>query len=397
MFSMREAVIVSTARTGLAKSFRGGFNNTNGAAMGAPALKAAMERAKVDPAEVDDAIWGCATPEGATGMNVARAIALKAGCPVSTSGTTIHRACSSGLQAIAFAAGRIITEGVDVMGAGGVESISMVMHHMNTHGMVDEPLMKDWPGLYLPMIETADIVAQRYQVSREYQDEYSLESQRRTAAAQEEGKFDDEIIPVSTLMAVNNKETGEISEQEVIVDRDDCNRPTTTLKGLAGLEPVRGDGNYITAGNASQLSDGASSQILMERKLAEQRGLNILGTFRGFAVGGCEPDEMGIGPIYAVPKLLKQAGLTVDDIDLWELNEAFASQVLYSKDTLGIDHAKLNVNGGSIAIGHPFGMSGSRMAGHLLIEGRRRGARYGVVTMCCGGGMGAAGLFEINS
>jgi acetyl-CoA C-acetyltransferase len=394
---MREAVIVSTARTGLSKSFRGGFNNTNGASMSAPTLKAAMERAKIDPAEVDDVIFGCANPEGATGMNVARNIALKAGCPASTSGTTINRFCSSGLQAIASAAGRIIAEGVDVMAAGGVESISMVAPFANKKHIVDAQLMEAWPGLYMPMIETADTVAQRYSVSRQYQDEYSLESQMRTAAAQEAGKFDDEIIPVSTVMIVTNKETGETSEVEVVVDRDDCNRPSTTLEGLSGLAPIRGEDHFITAGNASQLSDGASTQILMERKLAEQRGLDILGTFRGYAVGGCEPDEMGIGPIYAVPKLLKQAGLTVDDIDLWELNEAFASQVLYSKDTLGIDHAKLNVNGGSISIGHPFGMSGSRMAGHLLIEGRRRGARYGVVTMCIGGGMGAAGLFEINS
>jgi acetyl-CoA C-acetyltransferase len=394
---MREAVIVSTARTGLAKSFRGGFNNTNGATMGGHAMKAAMERAKIDPAEVDDAIFGCANPEGANGMNVARNIALKAGCPVSTSGTTINRFCSSGLQAIASAAGRIIVEGVDVMAAGGVESISMVGPFANKKHIVDAELIAQYPGLYMPMIETADTVANRYNVAREYQDEYSLQSQLRTAAGQEAGKFDDEIVPVTTTMILTNKETGETSEQEVVVDRDDCNRPNTTLEGLSSLQPIRGEGNFITAGNASQLSDGAACQILMERSVAEERGLDILGTFRGFAVGGCEPDEMGIGPVYAVPKLLKAAGLSVSDIDLWELNEAFASQVLYSKDTLGIPDDKLNVNGGSISIGHPFGMSGSRMAGHILIEGRRRGARYGVVTMCIGGGMGAAGLFEINS
>jgi acetyl-CoA C-acetyltransferase len=375
---MREVAIVSTARTGLAKSFRGGFNNTNGVRMSAPTLKAAIERAGIDPAEVDDVIWGCGNPEGATGMNVARTAAIAAGCPVTTSGTTINRFCSSGLQAIATAAGRIMTDGVDVMAAGGVESISMVQPNANRHGVVDAALFEQLPGLYMPMIETADIVAARYNVSREYQDEYALLSQQRTAAAQAAGKFDDEIVPVTTTMLVMDKESGETSEQEVTVDRDDCNRPNTTLEGLAALQPVRGEDQFITAGNASQLSDGASAQILMERSVAEQRGLDVLGVFRGFAVGGCAPDEMGIGPVYAVPKLLKQAGLTVDDIDLWELNEAFASQCLYSADTLGIDKEKLNVNGGSIAIGHPFGMTGSRLAGHLLIEGRRRGARYGL-------------------
>lgn len=394
---MREAVIVSTARSGLAKSFRGGFNNTNGPALGAPVLAAAIERANIDPIEIDDVVFGCGNPEGPTGMNVARNIALKAGCPASTSGFTINRFCSSGLQAIACAAGRIVAEGVDVMAAGGVESISLIMPSANTSHAVDEQLKNDWPGLYFSMIETADIVAERYGISRQYQDEYSLESQRRTAQAQQANKFAEEIIPITTTMLLTDKETDVTSKVEVTVDSDNCNRPNTTLEGLSELQPVRGDGHTITAGNASQFSDGASAQILMERQVAVDRGLDILGTFRGFAVAGCEPDEMGIGPIYAVPKLLKQAGLSVSDIDLWELNEAFASQVLYCKDTLGIPHEKMNVNGGSISIGHPFGMTGSRMAGHLLLEGRRRGARYGIVTMCIGGGMGAAGLFEINS
>lgn len=393
---MREAVIVSTARTALTKAARGAFNNTHGIKLAAHSIRHAMLRANIDPADVDDVILGNAASAGSTGMNVARNAALSAGCPVTTSGTTINRFCSSGLQSLAMGAGRIIAEGVDVMVTGGVESISLPPVS-DPKQSVEPELYAKYPGLWYPMIKTADIVAQRYNISRAAQDEYSLLSQQRTAAGQESGKFDDEIVPMDTIMKVTNRETGEVTEQAAVADKDDCNRPSTTLEGLSSLAPIMGEGAFITAGNASQLSDGSSAQVLMERAEAERRGLDILGTFRGFAVGGCEPDEMGIGPVVAVPKLLKAAGLTVDDIDLWELNEAFASQVIYSRDQLGIPLEKLNVNGGSISIGHPFGMSGSRMVGHLLIEGRRRKARYGVVTMCIGGGMGAAGLFEINS
>ena len=393
---MREAVIVSTARTGLAKSGRGGFNMTHGAAMGGHALKHAIERAKIDPAEVDDVIMGCGTPEGATGQKVGRLAAMWAGCPVTTSGTTVNRFCSSGLQSIALAAGRIVNDGVDVMAAGGVESISLVqMQGINLNHITEEKLMNELPALWMPMIETADIVAERYNISREAQDEYALQSQQRTAAAQQAGKFDDEIVPMNVKMKVVNKETKEESIVDYVVDKDECNRPQTTLEGLNGLQPVRGEGQYITAGNASQLSDGASMVIMMERKEAERRGLDIMGVFRGFQVAGCEPDEMGIGPVFAVPKLLDKAGVKKDDIDLWELNEAFASQCLYSRDTLEIDNDKYNVNGGSISIGHPYGMTGARCTGHLLIEGKRRNAKLGVVTMCIGGGMGAAGLFEM--
>jgi acetyl-CoA C-acetyltransferase len=392
---MREAVIVSTARTGLAKSHRGGFNYTGGVAMAGHAIKHSIERAGVDPAEVDEVVLGCGTPQGTTGNNIGRLAAIKAGCPVETTGFVVSRHCSSGLNAIATAAGRIIVDGEQVVVGAGVESISHSMTGSGFTLQVDKPLAAEYPGLWMPMIETADIVADRYNVSREYQDEYSLESQKRTAAAQENGLFDDEIVPMETRMKVKDKDSGEVSEVDYTVTRDECNRPSTTIEGLAKLQPIRGEEHYITAGNASQLSDGAASVVLMEAGEAKKRGVEPLGAFRGFAVAGCEPDEMGIGPIYAVPKLLDRAGLKVDDIDLWELNEAFASQCLYSRDTLGIDPAKYNVNGGSISVGHPFGMTGARCTGHILLEGKRRNAKWGVVTMCIGGGQGAAGLFEI--
>ncbi|MCE8547406.1 acetyl-CoA C-acyltransferase [Ruegeria pomeroyi] len=390
---MKQAVIVSTARTGLAKSFRGSFNVTHGATMGGHAVQAAVSRAGLDGSEIEDCIIGCGFPEGETGSNIGRQIAIRAGLPITASGMTVNRFCSSGLQTVALAAQAITEGGSGPMVAGGVESISMVQPKAR-------PAPEAWiqehkPAIYMAMIETADIVAQRYGLSREYQDEYSLRSQQRIAAAQAEGKFADEIVPMQTKMAVKDKDSGEISMHEVTVDRDECNRPSTTLEGLAGLEPVRGAGNFVTAGNASQLSDGAAALVLMEAKEAERRGVEPLGAFKGFCVAGCEPDEMGIGPVFAVPRLLERHGLKVDDIDLWELNEAFASQCLYSRDQLGIDPEKYNVNGGSIAIGHPFGMTGARMTGHLMLEGKRRGAKLGVVSMCIGGGMGAAGLFEI--
>ena len=392
----REAVIVSTARTGLAKSGRGGFNMTHGAAIAGHAVKHSIERANLDPAEIDDVIMGCGTPEGATGQNVGRLAAIWAGCPVTTSGVTVNRFCSSGLQTIAMAAGRVVAEGADAVVGAGVESISMVsMQGINLKDITEEKLMESYPALWMPMIETADIVAKRYDISRESQDEYSLQSQQRTAAAQDAGYYENEIVPMDTKMKVVDKETGEESVVDYTVDRDECNRPQTTLEGLAGLSPVRGEEHFITAGNASQLSDGAASVVVMDAKLAEKKGLEPLGAFRGFAVAGCEPDEMGIGPVYAIPKLLEKNNLTVGDIDLWELNEAFASQTLYCRDKLGIDNEKLNVNGGSISIGHPFGMTGARLVGHILLEGKRRKAKNVVVTMCIGGGMGAAGLFEV--
>ena len=396
----REAVIVSTARTGLAKSGRGGFNNTHGAAMGGHAIQHAIARAGIEPGDVEDVVMGCGNPEGATGMNIGRTSALWAGCPITTSGFTLNRFCASGLNSIAVAAGRVINEDVPIAVGAGVESISLVtLGNQNLSHITEEKLMQQHPAIWMTMIETADNVASRYNVSREYQDEYSLLSQQRVAAAQAAGKYDYEIVPMQTKMKVVNKDTKEESLVDYTVTRDECNRPETTLEGLSSLKPVRGEGNFITAGNSSQLSDGAAAVVVMERKEAERRNLNPLGIFRGFAVAGCEPDEMGVGPVFAVPRLLARHGLKVDDIDLWELNEAFASQCLYARDRLGIDPEKYNVNGGSISVGHPFGMTGARCTGHILLEGQRRKAagqnlKYGVVTMCIGGGMGAAGLFE---
>ncbi|MDK3074787.1 acetyl-CoA C-acyltransferase [Sedimentitalea sp. JM2-8] len=389
---MKQAVIVSAARTGLAKSFRGSFNMTHGATMGGHAVAAAVQRAGIDPATIEDCAIGCGYPEGETGSNIARQIAIRAGLPVTASGMTVNRFCSSGLQTVALAANAITTEGAGPMVAGGVESISMVQP--KARRAEESWIAEHKPAIYMAMIETADIVAERYGISREDQDAYGLRSQQRIAAAQQAGLFDDEIVPMQATMAMKDKESGEISLQEVTVDRDECNRPNTAIEGLRGLGPVR-EGGFVTAGNASQLSDGAAALVLMESRDAERQGLAPMGAFKGFCVAGCEPDEMGIGPVFAVPRLLERHGLKVDDIDLWELNEAFASQALYCRDRLGIDDAKCNVNGGSIAIGHPFGMTGARMVGHLMREGRRRGAKLGVVTMCIGGGMGAAGLFEI--
>ena len=392
---MKDAVIVSTARTGLAKSFRGSLNATHGATMGAHVVRHAVDRAKLDPALIDDVILGCGFPEAATGMNIARQSAIRAGLPVGSAAQTVNRFCASGLQAIAMASNAVTLGQAHAVVAGGVESISLVQPVLNKNQLEEAWLKEHKPAVYMQMIDTADIVAARYGISRAAQDAFSLTSQQRTAAAQAAGAFDDEIVPMDTLMAVKDRETGKVSMQPVTVTRDECNRPSTTLDSLAGLDPVMGPDKFVTAGNASQLSDGASACVVMEASLAAQSGATPLGALRGFAVAGCEPDEMGIGPVYAIPKLLKQTGLTMDDIDLWELNEAFASQALYCADTLGIDPAKLNVNGGSISVGHPFGMTGARLAGHLLIEGRRRGAKYGVVSMCIAGGMGAAGLFEI--
>ena len=389
---MKQAVIVSAARTGLAKSFRGSFNTTHGATMGGHAVRAAVERAGLDPARIEDCVIGCGYPEGATGQNIARQIAIRAGLPVSVAGFTVNRFCSSGLQSVALAANAITAEGAGPMVAGGLESISLVQPEAKR--VTEDWIVEHKPSIYMTMIETADIVADRYGISREEQDAYALRSQQRIAAAQDKGLFADEIVPMQVTMAVKDKATGEVSVREATVDRDECNRPGTTLDGLAGLPPVR-EGGFVTAGNASQLSDGAAALVLIEAGEAEKLGLEPMGAFKGFAVAGCEPDEMGIGPVFAVPRLLERHGLKVEDIDLWELNEAFASQALYCRDRLGIDDEKCNVNGGSIAIGHPFGMTGARMTGHLLREGRRRGARLGVVTMCIGGGMGAAGLFEI--
>jgi acetyl-CoA C-acetyltransferase len=391
---VKEAVIVSTARTGLAKSWKGAFNMTHGATLGGHVVQHAVARAGIDPAEVEDVLMGCANPEGATGVNIARQIAIRAGLPVSVPGATVNRFCSSGLQTIAMAAQRVLAGEGDIHVAGGVESISCVQAYTNQHMLTEAWILQHKPELYWPMLQTAETVAKRYGISRERQDHYGVESQQRAAAAAAAGKFNDEIVPIKVLTGAADPETRQLLTREVTLSSDEGIRADTTYEGVSKIRSAL-PGGVISAGNASQFSDGASAAVVMDRKLAEQRGIKPLGIFRGFAVAGCEPDEMGIGPVFAVPKLLKRAGLKVEDIGLWELNEAFAVQVLYCMDTLGIAHERINVNGGAIAVGHPYGVSGARLVGHALIEGRRRGVKYAVVTMCVGGGQGAAALFEI--
>lgn len=392
---MREAAIVSAARTPIGKAFRGAFNQTHGATLAGHVIKAAVERASVDPKEIDDVVLGVGLPEGATGNNLGRVAALRAGLPVTVPGTTINRFCASGLQAISVAAQRVVVDGANVVVAGGAESISMVQNYMNVEFFTEDWMLRHEPDVYMPMLQTADFVAKKYNVSRERQDAYALQSQQRTAAAQEAGAFDDEIVPLTTWKYIEDKETGEVREEQVTLIKDEGNRADTTLEGLAKLKGVLDPASTITAGNSSQLSDGAGAVVVMDSRLAQQRGLQPLGFYRGLVIVGNEPGEMGIAPVYAIPKLLKQHNLTIDDIGLWELNEAFAVQTVYIRDTLGIPNDRFNVSGGAISIGHPYGLSGTRMVMHALIEGRKRGAKHVVVTMCIGGGMGAAGLFEV--